>query len=41
MVFPAIKALFRRILMRIFAGLPAFFYFAEENYPIFDRNFVF
>ena len=41
MVFPAIKALFTRILMRIFVFLPGFFYFAVKNYRIFDQIFVF
>ena len=41
MVLPAIKALFRRILMRIFAVLPGFLNFAVKKYRIFDLIFVF
>ena len=37
MVFPAIKALFRRILIRISAALSAFD-FAEKDYRIFDHD---
>ena len=38
MVFPAIKALFRRIWMPIFAVLPGFFSnFVVENYRILTR----
>ena len=37
MVFPAVKALFRRILMRNFAVLPGFFKFCYEKYRIFDQ----
>ena len=41
MVFPEINALFRRILMRIFAALPGFFNSAVKKYRIFDQIFVF
>ena len=40
MVFPAIKALFRRIMMRIFAILPGFFNFAVKKKRIFDQIVV-
>ena len=40
MVFPEINALFRRILMRIFAALPGFFNSAVEKHRIFDQIFV-
>ena len=41
MVFPAIKELFRRILMRIFAVLSGFLNFAVEKYRIFDQISLF
>ena len=42
MVFPAIKALFRRIMMRISAVLPVFFFnSAVKKRRIFDQIFVF
>ena len=40
MVFPEIKALFRRILMHIFAILPGFFNFAVKKKRIFDQIVV-
>ena len=41
MVIPAIKALFRRILMRIFAILPGFFNSAVKEHRIVDQISVF